>query len=58
MWSQLDSLTYRRTMARENVFAPRYADEVEAAVSVATTPELWFLEFSNQPNFGSTMQLL
>ncbi len=58
VWSQLDSLTYQRTMARERVFAPRYADDIEAAVSVATTPELWFLEFSNQPNFGSTMQLL
>lgn len=58
LWSQLDSLTYQRTTAREKVLVPRYADEIGVALQVATMPELWVLEFSNQPNFGSTMRLL
>lgn len=58
VWSQLDSLTYQRTMAREGVLVPRYADEIEIALLVATMPDLWFLEFSNQPRFSSTMRLL
>jgi hypothetical protein len=58
IWSQLDPLTYRRTMKRDDVLVPRYADEVDVAAQVGTIPELWFLEFSNHPDKDTAMGTL
>jgi hypothetical protein len=45
IWTQLDSATNTRTMRRDNVFAPVYADEVD--IAARKSPEAWFLDFSN-----------
>ena len=58
IWSPLDPIGYRRTMARENVLVPRYADEVEVATQAASIPELWFLEFSNHLDIDNAMHTL
>lgn len=45
IWTQLDSATRARTMRRDHVFAPVYADEVD--IPARKSPEAWFLGFSN-----------
>lgn len=45
IWTQLDSGTNTRTMRRDRVFAPVYADEVD--IAARKSPEAWFLDFSN-----------
>jgi hypothetical protein len=57
LWSQLDSLSYERTMREERSFSPRYGDE--ASISRMGNPrELWFLEFSNHPVHDATLENL
>ena len=57
LWSQLDSLSYERTMREERSFSPRYGDE--ASISRMGNPrELWFLEFSNHPVHDVTLENL
>jgi hypothetical protein len=46
IWSQLDSATLRRTMRREAVVVPVYADEFDALARKSR--EFWLLEFSNR----------
>jgi hypothetical protein len=46
IWSQLEVGTWRRTMRRDHVFSPVYADEVD--VAARGSPEAWFLDFSNR----------
>lgn len=48
IWSQLDLLTYQRTLARRSVIVPRYSDEVDLAAMPNRPREVWFLEFSNR----------
>jgi len=57
VWSQLDSATYRRSMARESVMVPKYADEMDvAAMGPARAPEVWFLEFSNHADKDTSLE--
>ena len=58
IWSPLDPVRYRRTMAGEHVLVPRYADEVEVATRPSDFPELWFLEFSNHLDVDSARRML
>jgi hypothetical protein len=45
IWTQLETGTNTRTMRRDRVFAPVYADEVD--IAARKSPEAWFLDFSN-----------
>ena len=57
VWSQLDSATFRRTLRRESVIVPTYADEMDvAAMGPARAPEVWFLEFSNHADQDSSLE--
>lgn len=57
VWSQLDSATFRRTMRRESVVVPTYADEMDvAAMGPARTPDVWFLEFSNHADQDTSLE--
>ena len=58
IWSPLDPVRYRRTMASVHVLVPRYADEVEVAARSASIPDLWFLEFSNHLDVDNARQSL
>ncbi len=46
VWSQLRTTTFERSMRRDSVFSPVYADEVD--VAARRSPAAWFLEFSNR----------
>jgi len=46
IWTQLRTTTFARSMRRDSVFSPTYADEVD--VAARRSPEAWFLEFSNR----------
>lgn len=45
IWSQLDTASHERTMRRDGVMTPIYADEVD--IAARRSREAWFLDFSN-----------
>lgn len=56
IWSQLEVGTWRRTMRRDRVFSPVYADEVD--VAARGSREAWFLDFSNRSYTDHAMATL
>jgi hypothetical protein len=48
LWSQLDARTRRRTLRRDDVLVPRYADEVDLLANPNRPADVVFLEFSNR----------
>jgi hypothetical protein len=56
IWSQLESGTMRRSMRRDGVFAPVYADEVDIMTRGAR--EAWFLDFSNHGDEDHALDVL
>ena len=58
IWSQLDPETLRRTLSREQVLGPRYADETDIATMADKPTELFFLEFSNRPDQDHSLATL
>lgn len=47
LWSQLDARTRRRSLQREDVIVPRYADDIDLQANPNRPQEVVFLEFSN-----------
>jgi hypothetical protein len=56
IWTQLDRATFTRTMRRDRVFAPTYADEVD--IAARGSREAWFLDFSNHGEKDHALQTL
>ena len=56
IWAQLDRTTFARTMRRDRVFAPTYADEVDIAARGSRAA--WFLDFSNHGHSDRALQNL
>ncbi|MDA1082766.1 MAG: hypothetical protein O2973_14090 [Gemmatimonadetes bacterium] len=56
IWSQLRTTSFVRSLRRDSVFAPIYADEVD--VAVRESPEAWFLDFSNRGYADSSLMNL
>lgn len=46
IWTQIRTTTFARSMRRDSVFSPTYADEVDVAARRA--PKAWYLDFSNR----------
>ena len=47
LWSQLDARTRRRSLRREDVIVPRYADDIDLQANPRRPTDVVFLEFSN-----------
>lgn len=56
IWTQLDRATGQRTMRRDGVFTPIYADEVD--IQARQSRAAWLLQFSNQPDGDRSLDLL
>jgi hypothetical protein len=48
LWSQLDARTRRRSLQREDVIVPRYADDIDLQANPNRPTDVVFLEFSNR----------
>lgn len=46
VWSQLDAATFTRTMRRDAIMTPVYADEID--IAARKSREAWFLDFTNR----------
>jgi hypothetical protein len=54
IWSQLDSASYDRTLRRDHLVVPRYADEADIG-AMGNPHDVWFLDFSNRPDHDTTL---
>ncbi len=48
LWSQLDARTRRRSLQRQDVVVPRYADDIDLQANPNRPQDVVFLEFSNR----------
>jgi hypothetical protein len=54
IWSQLDATSYDRTLDRDHLIVPRYADEADIG-AMGNPHDVWFLDFSNRPDHDTTL---
>ncbi len=57
IWSQLDAASYDRTLHRDGVVVPRYADEADIG-AMGNPHDVWFLNFSNHPENDTALENL
>lgn len=58
IWSQLDPLTYDRTLHQDGVTVPRYWDDFDLLASPQRPRDVWFLDFSYRPDHDNSLKSL